>query len=88
MKSFTRRLLVSLLVITFVPVLGWADGTLVAPKFVWDEHKDINEPTQKAIIVYDQGQEDLVLQVKYEGPLDEFGWLVRFPASQPCRKAR
>ena len=51
----------------------------VAPKFVWDKHKDINEPTQKAIIVYDAGREDLILQVKYEGPVSEFGWLVPVP---------
>ena len=51
----------------------------VAPKFVWDKHKDINEPTQKAIIVYDAGREDLILQVKYEGPVDEFGWLIPVP---------
>ena len=56
-----------------------ADGMLVAPKFVWDKHKDINEPTQKAIMVYDNGREDLILQVKYEGPVDEFGWLIPVP---------
>lgn len=48
-------------------------------KFVWDKHKDINEPTQKAIIVYDAGREDLILQVKYEGPVDHFGWLIPVP---------
>ncbi len=56
-----------------------ADGMFVAPKFVWDKHKDINEPTQKAILVYDAGREDLILQVKYEGPVSEFGWLVPVP---------
>ncbi len=24
----------------------FADGMFVVPKFVWDKHKDINEPTQ------------------------------------------
>src|SRR5208283_1404121 len=56
-----------------------ADGMFVAPKFVWDKHKDINEPTQKAILVYDAGREDLILQVKYEGPVEEFGWLIPVP---------
>ena len=56
-----------------------ADGMFVAPKFVWDKHKDINEPTQKAIMVYDAGREDLILQVEYEGPVDEFGWLIPVP---------
>jgi hypothetical protein len=53
-----------------------ADGCFV---FHWDKQKDINEPTQKAIILYDQGQEDMVLQVKYEGPAEEFGWLIPVP---------
>jgi hypothetical protein len=36
---------------------AFADGCFVGPKFVWDKHKDINEPTQKAVIVYDAGRE-------------------------------
>jgi HEAT repeat protein len=79
--SFVPR---SLLVLVLLTGLGSltkveADGMFVAPKFVWDKHKDINEPTQKAIIVYDAGREDLILQVKYEGPVSEFGWLVPVP---------
>jgi HEAT repeat protein len=56
-----------------------ADGCFVVPKFVWDKHRDINEPTQKAIIAYDGGREDVILQVKYDGPVEEFGWLVPVP---------
>lgn len=56
-----------------------ADGGFVIPKFVWDKHKDINEPTQKAIIAYDAGYEVLILQVKYEGPVEQFGWLIPVP---------
>jgi hypothetical protein len=58
----------------------WADGCFVAPPFVWDKHKDINEPTQKAILVYDAGREDVILQVKYGGPVEQFGWLVPVPS--------
>ncbi len=58
----------------------------VAPKFVWDKHKDINEPSQKAILVYDAGQEDLILQVKYDGPLREFGWLIPVPSLPTVQK--
>jgi hypothetical protein len=54
-----------------------ADGCFV---FKWDKQTDINEPTQKAIILHDVGREDLLLQVKYEGPLEEFGWLIPVPA--------
>lgn len=57
----------------------YADGCFVAPKFVWDKHRDINEPTQKAIIIHDAGREEMLLQVKYAGPLNEFGWLIPAP---------
>lgn len=79
MKTLTSVILASLIAASVMPVNSRADGMFVAPKFVWDKHKDINEPTQKAIIVYDGGREDLLLQVKYEGPVDDFGWLIPVP---------
>ena len=60
-----------------------ADGCFVSR---WNKQKDINEPTQKAIIVHDQGREDLVLQVKYEGPAEDFGWLIPVPGLPEVRK--
>ena len=60
------------------------DGCFV---FKWDKKTDINEPTQKAIIVYDAGREDVLLQVKYEGPLEEFGWLIPVPSLPKVEKA-
>lgn len=68
-----------LAVVLLAPLMTKADGGFITEKFVWDKHKDINEPTQKAIIVYDAGREDLILQVKYEGPVDHFGWLIPVP---------
>ncbi|HEY3761983.1 MAG TPA: DUF2330 domain-containing protein [Verrucomicrobiae bacterium] len=79
MSKLTLILWVSALAVCFFPQNVEADGMFVVPKFVWDKHKDINEPTQKAIIVYDAGQEDMILQVKYQGPVNEFGWLVPAP---------
>ncbi len=79
MKKLTPLLLVPVIAVLLSPPNASADGMFVVPKFVWDKHKDINEPTQKAILVYDAGREDLILQVKYEGPVDEFGWLIPVP---------
>ncbi len=79
MKTLKSFLLVAFLAAVLVPRNVSADGGFVISKFVWDKHKDINEPTQKAILVYDEGSEDLILQVKYEGPVDEFGWLIPVP---------
>ena len=62
---------------------AFADGCFV---FKWDKQTDINEPTQKAIIVHDADREDLLLQVKYEGPLNEFGWLVPVPSVPTIQK--
>jgi HEAT repeat protein len=69
-----------------LPTRTHADGCFVAPPFVWNKHKDINEPTQKAILVYDAGQEDLLLQVKYAGPVAQFGWLVPVPGLPTVKK--
>src|SRR5215831_10010425 len=67
----------------FVSASTFADGCFV---FRWNKQKDINEPTQKAIILHDNNQEDLVLQVKYEGPAEDFGWLIPVPARPEVRK--
>ena len=67
--------------IAVLPVL--ADGCFV---FRWDKKTDINEPTQKAIIVHDGGREDLLLQVKYEGPPEDFGWLIPVPSLPKVEK--
>ena len=60
-----------------------ADGCFVS---AWNKQKDINEPTQKAILLHDQAREDLILQVKYEGPAEDFGWLVPVPGLPEVRK--
>jgi hypothetical protein len=70
-------------VVMFATASTYADGCFV---FRWNKEKDINEPTQKAIILHDQGREDLVLQVKYEGPAEDFGWVIPVPGQPEVRK--
>jgi Uncharacterized protein conserved in bacteria (DUF2330)/HEAT repeats len=67
----------------FATASTYGDGCFV---FRWNKEKDINEPTQKAIILHDQNREDLVLQVKYEGPAEDFGWLIPVPGQPEVRK--
>jgi hypothetical protein len=50
--------------------------------FFVDIEKDIYEPSQKAVIFYAEGREDMVLSVKYQGNADDFAWVVPVP-SQP-----
>lgn len=84
--SVGRRQICILFLLTF----GWltttaarADGCFV---FKWNKGIDINEPTQKAIIVHDAGRQDMLLQVKYEGPVEEFGWLIPVPSLPKVEK--
>jgi hypothetical protein len=82
-RAFMAWVLLSAILgrLTLLPALG--DGCFV---FRWNKSIDINEPTQKAIIVHDAGREDLLLQVKYEGPLEEFGWLIPVPSLPTVEK--
>jgi len=62
-----------------------ADGCFVF-HWNWNKQKDINEPTPKAILLHNEGREDMVLQVKYEGPAEDFGWLIPVPGLPEVRK--
>jgi len=67
--------------IIFVPliVLLLTAGLYADGCFVWRKGADLNEPTQKAIIYWKDGKEIMVLQVKYEGPAEDFAWIVPLP---------
>src|ERR1044071_8045797 len=61
-------------------MLGLGISALADGCFVTADKRDIHEPTQKALIVYECGREDLVLQVRYAGATENFAWLVPTPA--------
>jgi len=49
--------------------------------FVWkNQDIDIREPQQKAFIIHEDGLQDLVLSVRFEGAVSDFGWLVPLPS--------
>src|SRR6266702_724319 len=50
-----------------------------------DTRQDIDTPTQRAIILYDQW-EDMLLQAKYEGLAEDFGWLIPVPGLPEVRQ--
>lgn len=54
---------------------AFADGALFP-----DTDQDIHQPAQKAIIYHENGREDLILQVRYEGDSDEFAWVIPVPS--------
>ncbi len=53
---------------------SWADGGFLGKR------GDIAEPDQKAVILFSGGVEDLIIQVQYEGAVNDFAWLVPLPA--------
>ena len=74
MRSLTAAVLaLALLLVAVTPVIG--DGGFISS----DPSIDIHEPAQKAIILHENGREDLILQVKYEGDVDDFAWVVPVP---------
>ena len=79
----TKSRLVSLtfLLITVAHTRAGADGM-----FVWrNEQVDIREPEQKALLLFDDGLEDLVLEVRYEGAAGDFGWIIPVPSPPRMR---
>jgi hypothetical protein len=53
--------------------------------FVWRKGVDLYEPSQKAIILWDDGYENLILQVKYKGEASDFAWIVPVPSEPDVR---
>lgn len=72
-KLILGTLLVGLLLMPSTTAL--ADGG-----FFIDIGKDIYQPSQKAVILYADGREDLILSVRYEGSADDFAWVVPVPS--------
>jgi hypothetical protein len=83
LRAWMACVLLSVIFEPLNPLPAFADGCFV---FRWNKDIDIKEPSQKAIIVFDAGREDLLLQVKYEGPLEEFGWLIPVPSLPSVEK--
>lgn len=60
---------------------------LRANTFVSDEKMGrIEEQAQRALILFDQGREDLVLQAKCKGDVQPFGWLIPVPGTPEVKQ--
>ena len=73
-----------LLILSVVTVLANASSAFSDGCFIPRYSVDITEPAQKAIIVYENNRENLILQVKYDGNVSDFAWVVPVP-SYPVR---
>jgi hypothetical protein len=71
-------LVISGLLTVMLPITAgptFADGAFIARM-----EDDIYQPSQKALILYEDNREDLILSVKYEGNASDFAWVIPVPA--------
>ncbi|MCD4694123.1 DUF2330 domain-containing protein, partial [bacterium] len=55
-----------------------ADGGMIP--YYESDYRDIYEPSQTALIVYNEGIEDLYIKAGYEGETNKFVWIVPTPS--------
>lgn len=83
-STMTVAFLLALNASLITPASVRADGCFV---WKWNKDADIREPAQKAIILYDGEREHLILQVKFEGSVTNFGWLIPVPGRPEVAEA-
>ena len=74
-KDKWLTLIICINIFLLFPTVVSADGILIS-----HEREDIYQPSQKAIIVFDNETEQLIIQSKYEGNITDFGWIVPLPS--------
>lgn len=65
-----------------VPSLTLADGMIFPPPDYF-----MNESEQKAVIVYEQGRETLILSITFAGDAKDFGWVIPTPSRPEIDKS-
>ncbi len=81
MKKFFNFFLIIFLIL---PSVAKADGGMIPRGY---KNKDIYEPSQMALIVFDDNKEDLYLQVNYEGETSDFVWIIPSPSFPKASEA-
>ncbi|MBU0762488.1 MAG: DUF2330 domain-containing protein [Candidatus Altiarchaeota archaeon] len=80
-----NRIWVTLLIVFLISNNVCSDGGFFPPVYY---NEDIYEPSQKAAIIHDGVNEQLILQVTYEGNTTEFAWIVPTPSYPDVEKAK
>lgn len=78
-----KKLLVSFLLIFFIPTQVLADGILIPPP-----DQNITTAQQKAVIVHQKGREDLIISLEFYGDAKEFAWLIPVPTKPEVKKGK
>ena len=65
-----------------LPLAAHTDGAFFPSNREWRQRRErslINEPDQKALIVFRNGLEDLIISPSYQGDIHDFAWVVPVP---------
>ncbi len=77
-----RRCLMALAVLT-LSMTALADGVFFPDEAAYRRHRErvlINEPEQKAVVLYRNGIEDLIISPRFDGPAARFAWIIPVPS--------
>ncbi|MBU0975162.1 DUF2330 domain-containing protein, partial [Patescibacteria group bacterium] len=82
MKKFLNIiLLVTFLLMSAGPSKVKADGMILPPSEYY-----VYETQQKALIIYQDGREDLVISISFAGNASDFGWVIPLPSKPEVSK--
>lgn len=86
MRNMTLRIL-AVLAVAGACCNSFGDGTFV-PMYVEREYEgSLEQKAQEALIVYQDGMEDLILKVTYAGKAKDFAWLIPLPSTPEISRA-
>jgi len=74
MKKLLYLILIIIMVNLYFSSISLADGGLFVPLY-----RDIYEPNQLAMIVFDDMVEKIIFQIDYEGDAEDFAWVIPVP---------
>ena len=74
MKKLFFLILIFIVAIFYLAPISLADGNFFFPIY-----RDVYEPNQLAMIVFDDMVEKIIFQVDYEGDAEDFAWVIPVP---------
>lgn len=74
MKKIFYLILIFIMATFYLPSISLADGCLFTQLY-----RDIDEPNQLAMIVFDDMVEKIIFQIDYEGDAEDFAWVIPVP---------
>ena len=75
MKKIFYLILIIIVVNFYFSSISLSDGGLFVPLY-----RDIYEPNQLAMIIFDDMVEKIIFQIDYEGNAEDFAWVIPVPA--------